>query len=724
MKHDTDHAGSSGGKRVKNRRRPEAAVSAPTATSPALKRALLATAVIGFAFCAYSNSFNAPFLLDNDPIILKDARIRTATSAHVQRILNEEYWPLGMSGLYRPLTTLSYMLNYSVLGNETDPSGYHWLNFMVHAVNIGLVYLLGVVIFEQIPAALLLAAIWGIHPVLTESVTNIVGRADLLGAFGVLAALHAHRKALGTSGGRKAAWVAAVALAVTAGIFSKESTIVAVAVLAIYDLTFGRAASWKARIPSYFAVAIPCLVFLYVRAPVMSGVASTSFPFGDNPLMGAGCWTARMTAIKVIGRYLALLVWPAQLSFDYSFNENPLFGWGLTSWEDLKAVLSLLVCLGGAAAAILCWRRHKPVFFAIAFFFAALSPTSNLVIRIGSSMAERFLYLPSVGFAVLAVYGAQLLSQLLAERWPEYRNAVPAALGVVLIAFAARTYARNADWVDQGRFWRSAVEAAPGSYKTNLSAANHAVYINQEDWDRSIRQVGRALAILDDLPDLQNTAIAYQQAGVFYRNLGIRLASSNAAGPAGGGSEYWYRKSLNALLRSEKIELAQDERNRAENAKRGKPGLTFVPSAVYLHMGRTYQKLGDPRHAVEAFERGRALESDPDLLEELASAYRAAGDNRKAAMALVEALAVDSSRMQLASTLVALYSEIDPSGCAVSTQGGTTGLNVDCPLVHGDICTASRNVAAKYLHTWQHREAAAIRRTAIQELGCAPELLN
>ena len=122
--------------------------------------------------------------------------------------------------------------------------------------------------------------------------------------------------------------------------FSKESTVVVVAVIAIYDLTFGRAASWKARLPSYLAAVIPCLVFLYVRAQVLGGVAATAFPFGDNPLMGADFWTARMTAVKVIGRYLALLVWPAGLSFDYSFNENPLFGWGLTSWEDVKAILS------------------------------------------------------------------------------------------------------------------------------------------------------------------------------------------------------------------------------------------------------------------------------------------------------------------------------------------------------------------------------------------------
>ena len=434
------------------------------AKSPAMRRALLVSAVIGFTFLAYSNSFNAGFLLDNDPIILKDTRIRAVTAEHAGRIMHEDYWPLGMSGLYRPLTTFSYMFNYSVLGNGTNPSGYHWLNFALHAVNVGLVYLMGLVIFEQVPAALLLAALWGIHPALTESVTNIVGRADLLGAFGVLAALHAHRKALDALGGRKALWLAAIGLAVTAGIFSKESTIVVLAVLAIYDLTFGRAVSWKARLPSYAAVSIPCLVFLYMRANVLGGVPTTAFPFGDNPLVGADFWTARMTAIKVIGRYLALLAWPAQFSFDYSFNEIPLFGWRLTNWEDLKAILSLLVCLGGAAAAIVYWRRRKPVFFGIAFFFATLSPTSNLVIRIGSIMAERFLYLPSVGIAVLVVYGVYWLSQRMAERGYEYRSAVPVALGVLLIGFAARTYT-ECGLGGPGTVLAECGGSGPGSYK-------------------------------------------------------------------------------------------------------------------------------------------------------------------------------------------------------------------------------------------------------------------
>ncbi|MEO8371010.1 MAG: hypothetical protein ABI806_17640, partial [Candidatus Solibacter sp.] len=210
----------------------------------------------------------------------------------------------------------------------------------------------------------------------------------------------------------------------------------------------------------------------------------------------------------------------------------------------------------------------------------------------------------------------------------------------------------------------------------------------------------------------------------FYRNLGLRLEEAQPTGQGHIDALPWFGKALDALLRSERIELLQDAVTRADNAKRGKPNLTFVPSAVYLQIGRTYQKLSEPQKALAAFERGRELESDPNLLEDLAAEYRQAGEPRKAVMALVEALAVDSSRTRLLPDIGQLYSEIDPSGCAVSRESGKPLPNWECPLVHGDICTASRKVSTSFLHTGQLNEAAAIRKIAIQELGCTAALLQ
>jgi Tfp pilus assembly protein PilF len=148
--------------------------------------------------------------------------------------------------------------------------------------------------------------------------------------------------------------------------------------------------------------------------------------------------------------------------------------------------------------------------------------------------------------------------------------------------------------------------------------------------------------------------------------------------------------------------------------------LTSLPSALYLGLGRTYLRLGDTAHALTALERGHALESSPELLEELAKMYRSAGDPHKAAAALVEALAVDPKRVDRISTLVELYSQIDPGGCAVSHEGGGVGLNQDCPLVHADICSASRNVIANYSRRGQRFEADSIGKIAEKDLGCGP----
>ena len=693
---------------------------------PAVQHALLLAVVIGGALAAYANSFHAPFLLDNEEVILEDARVHAATPEHVQQILTDRYWAINNTGLYRPLPTLSFLLNYAGFGDGADPPGYHWFNFLLHALNIVLVYALGLAVFDRIPAALLLSAFWGLHPVLTESVTNIVGRADMLAAFSVLAAVLCHRKALDASGVWKGLWLTAIALAATIGVFSKESAIGLVAMLAIYDFTLGRSASWRSRLPSYVAAVVPCLVYLYVRSRVFAGASPPDMPYFENPLLGAGFWTARITAIKVIGRYLGLLVWPARLSWDYGFNEIPLFGWRLRSWEDWKAVAALAGCAAAAVIALRSWRSRKPVLFGVAFFFAAILPVSNLLIRIGTIMAERFLYLPSVGFAVVAVWVLETLRRRLPAGRPAYRHVAGLGLGVLLIAMATRTYARNGDWLDPQRFWLSGVAAAPGSFKTNLSAAVGTDLASRADAARSIGYADRALAILDPLPDSQNSPVAYRYAGIFYRHLGDLVASKDAAVAAAAGPDpqSWYRKSLAAQLRGERIELLVDERYRAENARLGKPGLTSVPGDLYLELGRAYLRLSDTPHALAALERGRTLESIPDLLNQLASLYRAGGEPHKAALALMESMAADPNQPQVAPALVELYGQIDPNGCAILRQGGGASPNPDCPLVHNDICAATRNLIGNYLRRGRQSEAASVRNSAEQDMGCAPGLLN
>ena len=104
--------------------------------------------------------------------------------------------------LYRPVTTFSYLLNYSVFGNADRPAGYHVVNWLLHTANVWLVFGLAVRIGRRFWPAAFAAALWAVHPLGTEAVTNIVGRADLLAAFGVLLSFLRPSRRAGCAGPR------------------------------------------------------------------------------------------------------------------------------------------------------------------------------------------------------------------------------------------------------------------------------------------------------------------------------------------------------------------------------------------------------------------------------------------------------------------------------------------------------------------------------------------
>jgi len=660
-------------------------------------------AVILIALAAYSNSFHAPFVLDNKEAIVQDTRVHANTGDNLSRIIRTPYHQALLSGLYRPVTTWTYLLNYAVLGSGSSPEGYHWLNFLLHAFNIVLVYCLALALFEDRTAALVASALWGVHPVLTESVTNIIGRADMLSAAGVLGALLCYRAAVRATGARQILAIAGVALAAGLAVWSKESGVVAIALLPLFDWTFFRGQPARARAWTIGAAAIPMALYFAVRAGVLARFPAGLTPYTDNPLIGAPFLAAQVTAFKVIAKYFGLLVWPARLSADYSYSEIP-------AAVSALGYFGLALCVASACLALWAWRRHKPLFFSILFFFIALAPVSNVFIRIGAVMAERFLYLPAVGFVLAAVYGLRTV----VDRAPQRRTAIGYALALVLLVFAARTYNRNSDWDDEQRFWESVTESAPNSYKGHIGLASKLPLVRRADRERAAAEIARTFAILDPLPDAQNAPLAYRMAGSIYRRMGDEVAMHRAE-PDGTQPGEWYQKSLAALFRSQAMELARDQAFRDLNAKRGTPRPTFLPADLYFEIGRTYLRNAQQLQALSFYERGRDLGTNADLLEDEGGTFESFGDYRKAAQRYIEALEVDSKRNDLTPKIAEMYKKAEPNGCGVAPGGG---LNIQCPMVHEDICSAARNVEDTFTRHGQPEDAAEVRRLAIIDLGC------
>jgi hypothetical protein len=135
-------------------------------------------------------------------------------------------------------------------------------------------------------------------------------------------------------------------------------------------------------------------------------------------------------------------------------------------------------------------------------------------------------------------------------------------------------------------------------------------------------------------------------------------------------------------------------------------------------------RLGDTDNALEAFRYGLTISPEVELFEDMSRAYRVRSEPRQAEITLMEALVVDPSAARLASELVQLYKDFDRESCAVRNTGGSASLNLECPLVHDELCTAAHNVALRYNETAKRAQGAATAANAIKDFGCPASLFQ
>ncbi|HXJ39751.1 MAG TPA: hypothetical protein VNH18_10770, partial [Bryobacteraceae bacterium] len=500
---------------------------------------LASLALCALALLAYSNSFTAGFALDNQVLLLGDPRIREVTRENLSQILHHTYWwPNGEAGIFRPLTTLTYLLNYAVLGHGAHPAGYHWINYFLHAGNTLLAFVLMLRLTHAFRTSLAIAAVWAVHPVLTESVTNIIGRADLIAATSVLGGFLFYLKATEASGWRRAGFLFGLTASAAAGAASKESAVVLPGVILLYEWLIGR--RW-ARLPlAGLATLPPIAAALWWRWMVLAASPPAEFPFVDNPIAGAAFWTGRLTAIKVLARYLWVTVWPLKLSSDYSYSEIPLAKGDTGDWLAVAAMA--VVC--GLVARL--YSRNRPAFFFACFTFLNLLPASNLLFPIGTIMAERLLYLPALGIVACLV--------LVASRLPvRVARFGPIVCCVIVAAFALRTWVRNADWSNDLTMSLASVQTSPNSFKVHrlLADALFRADSSRNYIDRVVAEADKSLAILSDVPDDRNLANPWNLAAAFH------LAKGDAT--LNGDPQPQYREAARIAQRSIAIELASRE---------------------------------------------------------------------------------------------------------------------------------------------------------------------
>ena len=460
---------------------------------------------------------------------------------------------------------------------------------------------------------------------MTESVTNIVGRADLLAAMAVLSGLLIYLKSTEAAGWPRVLWLISLGMVTTIGVFSKESAVAILPAIVLYELVW-----WKQRpqhrplIWGCIATSLPISAMLYQRFAVFAASPPAEFPFTDNPIVGAGWWTGRLTAIQVMARYLWLAIWPANLSVDHSYNQIPLATGAPADWLAYAVVLAVAIVVAFT------YRWNRTCFYFACFAFLNFLPASNLLFPIGAIMADRLLYLPSLGLLaalVVAVYAA-------AQR-PGIAKLVPLGLALIAAAFAVRTWIRNLDWKTDLTIAASDVRVSPASFKLHrqLAASLFESDPAHSNIDRVIEEQEKSLAVLDSLPPVLNRPDVYRMAGYYHLLKGER--SPVPAAPAA------YQKALQHLLRC----ISIDQMGRAKFRSSGirSPFLVEGDSQAYLLLSVVYLRLANPSQAYEAISRARALDPlNPQVYLQLSDIFAYQERRPDADIASMEAGAITS----------------------------------------------------------------------------------
>uniref|UniRef100_A0A8D0CAG3 dolichyl-phosphate-mannose--protein mannosyltransferase n=1 Tax=Salvator merianae TaxID=96440 RepID=A0A8D0CAG3_SALMN len=437
-----------------------------------------AKTVVGlFSFICFANSYNGDFVFDDSEAIINNKDLRAETP--LDDLWYHDFWGSKLSSntshkSYRPLTVLTFRINYHLAGGF-HPLGFHVINILLHCIISVLIVdvfsiLLGGLQYSNkgrrlnlVPKSSLLAALlFAVHPIHTECIAGIVGRADLLCTLFFLLSFLVYCRAFkeskeGTN--FSTAWILlSVLLGATAMLCKEQGITILSLVVFRKGLLFRMALLLSGG-----------ATMLYVRWRIM-GTGPPAFTEVDNPASFADSIFVRAINYNY---YYSLNAWlllcPWWLCFDWSMGCVPLIK-SVSDWRIITLAI-LWFCLIALMCQALCSedsRKRRILTLGLGFLIIPFLPASNLFFRVGFVIAERVNYLPSIGYCMLITYGFSLLSKQTKKK----KLLVAAVLGVLLIN-VWRCIIRSNQWRSEEHLFRSALSVCPLNAKVHYNVGKN-----------------------------------------------------------------------------------------------------------------------------------------------------------------------------------------------------------------------------------------------------------
>lgn len=441
----------------------------------------------------YLNSLSNQFTYDDEFTIVNNHFIKTWNNLPL--LFHKEYFMFSGELSYRPVVTLSYFLDYALW--KLNPFGFHLTNALLHTLNSVLLFFLFMRFLNHRVASFMAVLIFSCHPVLTETVNAVSYREDLLGATFFIGAFLLYLKTRGERPLTPAYFASVVCYLL--GVFSKEMAVTLPLFIFLYDIILTKKPNLSHKlIYSYPGYILVTVFYLVIRFVILHNPAESHVLYPGNSI-----FVNFLTMSRVLVSYIKLFFFPFSLCADYVIQDS-------YSFLDTSFILSFLLL---SSVTIITYRMFfysKIVFFSMIWFFISLLPVIN-IIPIENIMAERYLYLPILGFCMLA--GSFFVYQY-SDCGTLNKSYIIIFLTVlVLVIFSIRTIRRNNIWIDQIVLWTNTAKISPDSFKAHNNLGN--IYRDAGRFDEAIVELKHAIALYDGYIDAHNNL------GVTYRKKGM-----------------------------------------------------------------------------------------------------------------------------------------------------------------------------------------------------------
>lgn len=477
-------------------------------TTKTARQHLLAVALLALVgLIVYYNSLSNGFVYDDYGAIVENKYINQPGRLLASLFSQSYYKFSGLEASYRPVATLSYFLIYAVA--QLNPFYYHLASLILHSLNAILVYWVANLILQHRLRALIAGLLFACHPALSEAVNCIDFNDDLLATFFFLGAFIFYIR---VKTGRPASHIRDYSLALLCfflGLLSKEMAITLPAIILLYDqalrdvdpgpISFKRSLKkLKERAFLYAGFIGVSLVYLGLRFFILYNPR-------ESLKASAGSLLERIIYLPGhIYSFIRLTIFPAKLNADYVFAYPQ-------SWFESSNLAGLAVVVTLVGAAFFIYRYSKEISFGLGWFLITLFPVFNLI-EIYHPLAERYLYLPIIGFCLVV----PVLINGPARRHftnPSVSNVVTLVPVIVILSFyASVTIPRNRDWQNNFVLWSKTIQSSPNSLIAHGGLG--MAYLNRGLPDEAAEQFEISIKLAPaDHKSYYNLGLVYHQKG-------------------------------------------------------------------------------------------------------------------------------------------------------------------------------------------------------------------